>query len=88
MLTRFLGDISFAEEAVQQAFAIALAKWPETGIPPSPVGWLITTARNKALDRLRKEAKKPLDLSVSLPPNCSTTWNRLRSTTCTTITYD
>jgi len=58
VLTRFLGDISFAEEAVQEAFAIALAKWPSTGIPPSPVGWLITTARNKALDRLRKEASR------------------------------
>ena len=58
VLTRFLGDISFAEEAVQEAFAIALAKWPSDGIPPSPVGWLITTARNKALDRLRKEASR------------------------------
>ena len=58
VLTRFLGDISSAEEAVQEAFATALAKWPETGIPPSPVGWLITTARNKALDRLRKEATR------------------------------
>ena len=48
VLTRLLGDISFAEEAVQEAFAIALAKWPQTGIPPSPAGWLITTARNKA----------------------------------------
>ena len=56
VLTRFLGDISFAEEAVQEAFAIALAKWPSDGIPP--VGWLITTARNKALDRLRKEASR------------------------------
>jgi RNA polymerase sigma-70 factor, ECF subfamily len=58
VLTRYLGDISFAEEAVQEAFAIALAKWPTTGIPPSPVGWLITTARNKALDRVRKEASR------------------------------
>jgi RNA polymerase sigma-70 factor (ECF subfamily) len=58
VLTRFLGDISFAEEAVQEAFAIALVKWPGTGIPPSPVGWLITTARNKALDRLRKESSR------------------------------
>jgi RNA polymerase sigma-70 factor, ECF subfamily len=58
VLTRFLGDISLAEEAVQDAFAIALAKWPSNGIPPSPVGWLITTARNKALDRLRKEASR------------------------------
>jgi RNA polymerase sigma-70 factor (ECF subfamily) len=58
VLTRFLGDISFAEEAVQEAFAIALVKWPSSGIPPSPVGWLITTARNRALDRLRKEASR------------------------------
>jgi RNA polymerase sigma-70 factor, ECF subfamily len=58
VLTRFLGDISLAEEAVQEAFAIALAKWPRTGIPPSPAGWLITTARNKALDRLRREASR------------------------------
>lgn len=58
VLTRFLGDISFAEEAVQEAFAIALAKWPSNGIPPSPVGWIITTARNKALDRLRREASR------------------------------
>ena len=43
---------------MQEAFAIALAKWPSNGIPPSPVGWLITTARNKALDRLRKEASR------------------------------
>jgi RNA polymerase sigma-70 factor, ECF subfamily len=58
VLTRFLGDISFAEEAVQEAFAIALAKWPSTGIPPSPAAWLITVARHKALDRLRKEASR------------------------------
>jgi RNA polymerase sigma-70 factor (ECF subfamily) len=58
VLSRFLGDISLAEEAVQEAFAIALVKWPSNGIPPSPVGWLITTARNKALDRLRREASR------------------------------
>jgi RNA polymerase sigma-70 factor, ECF subfamily len=58
VLTRFLGDISFAEEAVQEAFAVALVNWPSNGIPPSPAGWLITTARNKALDRLRKEASR------------------------------
>jgi RNA polymerase sigma-70 factor (ECF subfamily) len=58
VLTRFLGDISVAEEAVQEAFAIALARWPSSGIPPCPVGWLITAARNKALDRLRREASR------------------------------
>lgn len=56
VLTRFLGDISLAEEAVQEAFATALARWPQTGVPPSPAGWIITTARNKALDRLRRES--------------------------------
>ena len=85
VLTRFLGDISFAEEAVQEAFATALAKWPSGGIPPSPAGWLITTARNKALTVCEK---KPLDPSVTMPPNCCTRWNRLRSTTCTMITCD
>jgi len=59
VVTRFLGDLSLAEEAVQEAFAAALARWPQTGIPPSPAGWIITTARNKALDRLRKEASRP-----------------------------
>lgn len=55
-LIRGLGDIDLAEEAVQDAFAAALDRWPSTGIPPSPAGWLITTARNRALDRLRREA--------------------------------
>jgi len=58
VITRFLGDISLAEEAVQEAFATALARWPQAGIPPSPAGWIITTARNKALDRLRREATR------------------------------
>jgi RNA polymerase sigma-70 factor (ECF subfamily) len=58
VITRFLGDISLAEEAVQEAFATALVRWPQAGIPPSPAGWIITTARNKALDRLRKEATR------------------------------
>jgi RNA polymerase sigma-70 factor (ECF subfamily) len=58
VLTRFLGDISLAEEAVQEAFATALVRWQQTGVPPSPAGWIITTARNKALDRLRKESTR------------------------------
>jgi RNA polymerase sigma-70 factor (ECF subfamily) len=59
VLTRFLGDLSLAEEAVQEAFATALALWPKTGVPPSPAGWIITTARNKAVDRLRRESSRP-----------------------------
>ncbi|MEU9961066.1 DUF6596 domain-containing protein [Streptomyces sp. NPDC050982] len=58
VLVRFLGDIDLAEEAVQDAFATALRKWPETGIPPSPAGWIITTARNRAVDRLRRESTR------------------------------
>ncbi|MFE2605124.1 RNA polymerase sigma factor [Streptomyces mirabilis] len=58
VLVRFLGDIDLAEEAVQDAFTTALAKWPESGIPPSPAGWIITTARNRAIDRLRRESTR------------------------------
>jgi RNA polymerase sigma-70 factor (ECF subfamily) len=58
VLVRFLGDIELAEEAVQDAFTIAVARWPQTGVPPSPAGWIITTARNRALDHLRREASR------------------------------
>ncbi|WRZ94878.1 RNA polymerase sigma factor [Streptomyces sp. NBC_01007] len=58
VLIRFLGDIDLAEEAVQDAFATAVAKWPEDGVPPSPAGWIITTARNRAVDRLRRESTR------------------------------
>jgi RNA polymerase sigma-70 factor, ECF subfamily len=58
VLTRFLGDVSLAEEAVQDAFTAALERWPRDGVPPAPAGWLITTARNRAIDRLRREATR------------------------------
>ncbi|MFG1891526.1 RNA polymerase sigma factor [Micromonospora sp. NPDC049051] len=58
VLTRLLGDIGLAEEAVQEAFTVAVARWPESGPPPSPAGWIITTARNRAVDRLRREASR------------------------------
>ena len=58
VLTRFLGDIQLAEEAVQDAFTIAIERWPQSGVPPSPAGWIITTARNRAIDRLRREASR------------------------------
>ncbi|MCL2394714.1 MAG: RNA polymerase sigma factor [Acidimicrobiaceae bacterium] len=57
-LVRFLGDIDLAEEAVQDAFAVALDRWPQTGRPPNPGGWITTTARNRAIDRLRREATR------------------------------
>ena len=46
-------DMDLAEEAVQDAFAAAVRRWPTGGLPPSPAGWIITTARNRAIDRLR-----------------------------------
>jgi len=58
VLVRFLGDIDLAEEAVQDAFATAVQRWPDTGVPPSPAGWIMTTARNRAVDRVRREAKR------------------------------
>jgi RNA polymerase sigma-70 factor (ECF subfamily) len=58
VLVRAFGDIDVAEEAVQDAFVAALARWPEAGLPPSPAGWIITTARNKGIDRLRREASR------------------------------
>ncbi len=56
VLVRSFGDIDLAEEAVQDAFAEAVRRWPERGLPPSPAGWIITTARNRAIDRLRRES--------------------------------
>jgi RNA polymerase sigma-70 factor (ECF subfamily) len=56
VLVRVFGNIDVAEEAVQDAFAEAVRRWPATGVPPSPAGWIITTARNRAIDRLRREA--------------------------------
>ena len=58
VLVRAFGDIDIAEEAVQDAFIAALERWPSTGLPPSPQGWIITTARNRAIDRLRREASR------------------------------
>ncbi|PRX96322.1 RNA polymerase sigma factor [Allonocardiopsis opalescens] len=58
VLVRLLGDIDLAEDAVQDAFVEALRRWPESGVPPSPAGWIITTARNRAIDRHRREAAR------------------------------
>jgi RNA polymerase sigma-70 factor (ECF subfamily) len=54
-LIGFLGDFDLAEEAAQEAFAIAAARWPTEGTPASPRAWLVTTARNRAIDRIRRE---------------------------------
>jgi RNA polymerase sigma-70 factor (ECF subfamily) len=54
-LVGFLGDFDRAEEAAQEAFAVAAERWPREGLPPNPSGWLIVTARNRAIDRIRRE---------------------------------
>ena len=58
VLVRVFGDIGVAEDAVQDAFAAAVERWPAVGMPPSPAGWIITTARNRAIDKLRREASR------------------------------
>jgi RNA polymerase sigma-70 factor, ECF subfamily len=56
-LIRVFGDIDVAEDAVQEAFAVALRRWPADGLPPNPGGWITTTARKRAIDRLRRESR-------------------------------
>jgi RNA polymerase sigma-70 factor (ECF subfamily) len=58
VLVGLLGDIDAAEEAVQDAFLSAVRRWPSDGVPPSPAGWIVTTARNRAIDRLRREGSR------------------------------
>ncbi|HEX9762496.1 MAG TPA: RNA polymerase sigma factor [Acidimicrobiia bacterium] len=73
-LVRRLGDIDLAEEAVQEAFVEAVRRWPAEGPPPSPAGWIITTARNRAVDRLRRESLRTqrhleaMTLEDDMPP--------------------
>jgi RNA polymerase sigma-70 factor (ECF subfamily) len=57
-LTRRLGDLDIAEEAAQEAYLIALQRWPASGIPPNPGAWLTTTAYNRAIDRIRRESSR------------------------------
>jgi len=58
ILVRRFKDIDLAEEAVQDAFAEATVRWPVSGVPPSPAGWIVSTARNRLIDRLRREASR------------------------------
>ena len=55
ILTRVLGDLELAEDAVQDAFTTALERWPRDGVPRTPGAWIVTTARNRAIDRIRRE---------------------------------
>jgi RNA polymerase sigma-70 factor (ECF subfamily) len=71
VLIRVLGDIGLAEDAVADAFATAVARWPDDGAPPSPAGWIITTARNRAIDQLRREsarARKHAEAAIAEVP--------------------
>jgi RNA polymerase sigma-70 factor (ECF subfamily) len=82
-LIRLLGDFDLAEEALQDAFAEAVAKWPETGVPANPRSWLISTGRFKAIDQVRRRAKFDASLeAISLqlggsggqPPHGEAEW--------------
>src|SRR5256885_1405974 len=71
-LIRAFGDIDVAEDAVQEAFAVALRRWPGAGLPPNPGGWITTTARNVAIDRQRRESRGQellREMAVLLPRN-------------------
>jgi RNA polymerase sigma-70 factor, ECF subfamily len=72
VLARAFGDLDLAEEATQEAFAIAADTWPTTGVPPNPGGWITTTARRRAIDHLRREGardEKQLRATVSPVPS-------------------
>ena len=86
-LVRVFGDIDLAEEAVQEAFAVAAERWPATGVPPNPGGWIVTTARNKALDRLRRESSRSgreaqAALLRDRAPSHRRRWDRCTTTGC------
>jgi RNA polymerase sigma-70 factor, ECF subfamily len=69
-LIRILGDFDLAEEAVQEAFVVALERWPRDGLPDNPGAWIVRTARNRAIDRLRRERRyeeKLRELELLMP---------------------
>jgi RNA polymerase sigma-70 factor, ECF subfamily len=68
-LIPIFGDIDLAEDAVQEAFALALRKWPDDGLPPNPGGWITTTARNRAIDHLRRESRGRELLGLAVEPD-------------------
>ena len=82
-LIGFLGDFDLAEDAAQEAFAIAAERWPRDGAPANPRAWLMTTARNRAIDRVRRDrtlaAEDPA--AGACPRPWRTRWTRRRSRT-------
>jgi RNA polymerase sigma-70 factor, ECF subfamily len=77
-LVGFLGDFDKAEEAAQEAFAIAAERWPESGMPDNPGAWLVTTARNRAIDRIRRD--RTLAKKIHLLPVAETTMDEFDGT--------
>jgi RNA polymerase sigma-70 factor (ECF subfamily) len=71
-LIRLLGDFELAEESLQEAFVVALERWPRDGVPVNPAGWLTTTARHRAIDRIRREAKRAGKEQAAVEPGGST----------------
>ena len=69
-LIGFLGDFDLAEEAAQEAFAIAAERWPRDGVPANPGAWLVTTARNRAIDRLRRDRTLAAKTQLLAPHGC------------------
>jgi predicted RNA polymerase sigma factor len=84
-LIRVLGDVDLAEDAVAEAFTIAAEVWPRLGTPPNPGAWITITARNRAIDRLRREASAP---AITSPPIASRrpTWNPIPTPSSTSST--
>jgi RNA polymerase sigma-70 factor (ECF subfamily) len=79
-LAAWLGDVGLAEEFVQDAFVAALEHWRTDGVPPNPGGWLATTARRKAIDRLRRDRagqEKLALLAATEPPQAGLSGQRL-----------
>jgi RNA polymerase sigma-70 factor (ECF subfamily) len=74
-LIGFLGDFELAEEAAQEAFAIAAERWPRDGVPSNPGTWLVTTGRNRAIDRIRRRSRvcTPTSREIGLRSQLSTT---------------
>ena len=80
-LIRFLGDIDLAEEAVQEAFIAAVQNWSSAGLPPNPGGWITTTARNRLIDRLRRDSLRDVRSREATPARLigrSTPWAAVR----------
>ncbi len=65
-LVGLLGDLDRAEEAAQEAFAVAAERWPRDGVPENPRGWLVVTARNRAIDRIRRERRESARLPADV----------------------